>query len=44
MFSVSLQTNVYFGRDQEILNQRELIKKKTMKKRRKQHLLQRMNL
>ena len=36
--------DVYFGRDQEILNQRELIKKKTMKKRRKQHLLQRMNL
>jgi len=36
--------DVYFGRDQEILKQRELIKKKTMKKRRKQHMLQRMNL
>lgn len=36
--------DVYFGRDQEILKQREIIKKKTMKKRRKQHLLQRMNL
>jgi len=35
---------VYFGRSQEILDQRHLIKLKTMKKRRKQHLLQRLNL
>ena len=36
--------DVYFGRSQEILDQRHLIKLKTMKKRRKQHLLQRLNL
>jgi len=36
--------DVYFGRGQEILDQRHLIKLKTMKKRRKQHLLQRLNL
>ena len=36
--------DVYFGRDQQILKQREIIKLKTMKKRRKQYLLQRMNL
>ena len=36
--------DVYFGRDQEILEKREIIKHKTMKKRRKQHLLQRLNL
>ena len=36
--------DVYFGKGQEILDQRRLIKNKTMKKRRKQHLLQRLNL
>ena len=36
--------DVYFGRSQEILDRRHLIKLKTMKKRRKQHLLQRLNL
>ena len=36
--------DVYFGRSQEILDQRHLIKLKTMKKRRKQHLLPRLNL
>ncbi len=37
-------SDVYFGRGQEILEQRHLIKLRTMKKRRKQHLLQRLNL
>ena len=36
--------DVYFGRDQEILNQRIIIKQKTMKMRRQEHLLHRMNL
>ena len=36
--------DVYFGRGQHILEQREKVKLKTMKKRRKQHLLQRLNL
>lgn len=36
--------DVYFGRDQKILEKRKLIKIKTMKMRRKQHQLQRMNL
>ena len=36
--------DVYFGRGEDILDQRHLIKLKTMKKRRKQHLLQRLNL
>lgn len=31
-------SGVYFGRGNEILNQRQLIKQKTMKKRRNQHL------
>ena len=37
-------SDVYFGRGQEILEQRHLIKLKTMKKRSKQHVLQRLNL
>lgn len=37
-------SDVYFGRGQEILEKRHLIKLRTMKKRRKQHLLQRLNL
>jgi len=37
-------SELYFGRGQEILEQRHLIKLRTMKKRRKQHLLQRLNL
>ncbi len=36
--------DVYFGRDETILNQRKLTKIKTMKKRRKEHLLQTLNL
>ena len=36
--------DVYFGRDQEILNQRIIIKQKTMKMRRQEQLLHRMNL
>jgi putative transposase len=36
--------DVYFGREHEILKQRHLVKLKTMKKRRKQDLLQRLNL
>lgn len=36
--------DVYFGRDQEILKQREKTKLKTMKKRRELHQLQRLNL
>jgi len=36
--------DVYFGRGQHILEQRKKVKLKTMKKRRKQHLLQRLNL
>ena len=36
--------DVYFGRGQHILEQREKVKLKTMKKRRKQRLLQRLNL
>lgn len=37
-------SDVYFGRDKEILNQRNLTKLKTMKKRRKNHLLQTLKL
>jgi len=37
-------SDVYFGCGQEILEQRHLIKLRTMKKRRKQHLLQILNL
>ena len=36
--------DVYFGRDQKKLEKRKIIKLKTMKKRRNQHLLQKMNL
>jgi putative transposase len=36
--------DVFFGRDQEILEKREITKRKTMKKRRKLHQLQRLNL
>lgn len=36
--------DVYFGRGSKILNQRKLTKIKTMKMRRKEHLLQRLNL
>ena len=36
--------DVYFGRDQEILEKRKTIKLNTMKKRRKLHQLQRLNL
>ncbi|NQY05533.1 MAG: transposase [Flavobacteriaceae bacterium] len=37
-------SDVYYGRGKEILNQRELTKIKTMKKRRNNHLLQSLNL
>jgi len=36
--------DVYFGRGEKILKQRQIIKKKTMKKRRKTHLAQVLNL
>ena len=36
--------DVYFGRDKDILEKRKLIKLNTMKKRRKLHQLQRLNL
>lgn len=36
-------SDVYFGRENKLLKQREIIKIKTIKKRRKHHLLQKMN-
>jgi len=36
--------DVYFGRDQKKLEKRKSVKMKTMKMRRKQHQLQRLNL
>lgn len=36
--------DVYFGRQNELLEKRQMIKQKTMKSRRKQHLLQTLNL
>ena len=36
--------DVYFGRDQRILKTRKNIKLKTMKKRRQQHLVNKLNL
>jgi len=37
-------SNVYHGRHQAILKKRKQVKLNTMKKRRKMHLLQRLNL
>ena len=36
--------DVYFGRDKQILNNRELIKQKTMKNRRREYILSKSNL
>ena len=37
-------SDVYFGRQYELLEKRQMIKLKTMKKRRKQHVLQTLNI